>query len=175
MTRKAQPYAAISVSEPGGIRPLPPVGTAPTLNTRRHFATNAFVGLITFGKASAKVPIQQPYSGQGAIFPAFPHFTGSSVAPNIRGTNLLVAINSFSPISHAEARRLNSLIVPPPAVSPTVLRRPPQTQSGRPSGRYTIEYPPPAQWWPTSAQWLAEKVRLGQQPPSGWQGHGGRP
>src|SRR5215831_16553806 len=175
MTRRAQPYVAISTTEPGGVQPLPPVGTSPTLATRSHWGRGAFFGLFTFGKAGALIPIQQPYPGQGAVFPAFPHFTGSSVAPNVRGTNLFVAYNTYSPSSHAEFRSQNSRIVPPMAVSPIVQRRPPQTQSGRPSGRYTVEYPAPASWWPTSQQWLAEKIRLGQQPPSGWQGHGGRP
>ena len=171
--RRAQPYVAIS--GPGGTGHRAAVGSAPTLATRSKYGVGYSVGLETRGRASARVPIEHPYAGQGAVWPAFPYFTGSSVAPDLRGTNLLVALNDFSPITHADARFRFSMKIPEMMAAPSVLRRPPQTQRGRPSGRYVIEHPMPNAWWPTSQQWLAERVRLGQQPPSGWQGHGGRP
>ena len=162
MSRRAQAYTAVGPA-PG--QAIAPVGVAPTLNTRRRYGTDAFIGLITRGSKRAFSAIQQPWSGQGATFPAFPFVTGSSVAPNSIRPAILIALNYFSPSSH---RNAIETVVPPQAVSPLVMRRPPQTQSGRPSGVYTIPSPILTTYWPTSSQWVANRMRTGQQPPSGW-------
>lgn len=163
MTRRAQPYTSV----PHNTTVV--VGGTPTPATRRRYGNEAGIGLLTKGHASARVPVLHPYPGQGANFPAFPHFTGSSVAPDLVGVNILVARNLYSPSGHSNPL---SDFVPPQAVPPSVMRRPPQTQSGRGSGVFSIPSPPVNQWWPTSQQWLAQRMASGQlavsQPPSGW-------
>lgn len=169
MARRAQPYGVtvhVDPMDPAGLV----VGHAPTVATRRHFGWNSFLGLVQHGTKRGKVPINHPYPGQGASFPAFPHVTGSSVAPDFITPALLVARNLYSPSGHSNPL---SNFVPPQAQYPIAKPRPPQTQTGRPSGRFTVPHPPTTQWWPTSQQWLAQRLRLSQQPPSGWQGHGG--
>jgi|SRR5215831_3901065 len=162
MSRRAQPYTAVGPQQGNAIAP---VGVAPTLATRHHFGDQAMIGLQTLGTKRGLVPIQHPYPGQGASFPAFPFFTGSSVAPDSIRPALLVARNLFSPSGHHNPL---SNVVPPQAVSPMIWRRPPQTQSGRPSGAYTLPFPAPAFEWTTSTQWAAKNLRQMTQPPSGW-------
>lgn len=163
MARRAQPYTAVGPQQGNAIAP---VGVAPTLATRSRYGNQAMIGLVTQGTKRGYVPIQHPWPGQGAIFPAFPHVTGSSVAPDSIRPALLVARNLYSPAGHSNPL---THFVPPQAVSPMIWRRPPQTQSGRPSGTYSLGFPAPAFQWPTSSEWLANRMRTSQgQPPSGW-------
>jgi hypothetical protein len=165
VSRRAIPYTAVG-PQPGVA--APPIGVAPTLATRTHYGFGAFRGLVEWGTKRGRVGINKPYPGQGAVFPAFADtYPPSKVAPDLITPALLVALNYYSPASHHNELEA---YVPPQATSPEIYRRPPQTQSGRPSGPYTIEAPINTIWWPTSQQWLANAVRAGQigQPPSGW-------
>ena len=162
MSRRTQAYTTTEAHPV-----VPPVGAPPTQLTRRRYGDQAMIGLVTHGNKRALVPIQHPYSGQGASFPAFPFFTGSSVAPDSIRPALFVARNLWSPTSH---RNVLKAVIPPPAISPSVQRRPPQTQSGRASGVFTLSQPAGTTWWPTSAMWLGDRMNnpLPSQPPSGW-------
>lgn len=155
MARRTQPYLAV---EPVGSLPqqgiAPVVGSAPTLSTRRRYGTGAMFGLLFVGNKRAYVPLQSPWAGQGATYPAFPLAQPSKVAPNAIRPALFVALNLFSPSGHSNPL---SAQVPPPAELP--LAKLPTPQAGRrPSGNFTIPHPLTTPQYDTSRQWILSRL-----------------
>lgn len=156
--RKVQPYSHIP-TDTGLV-----VGSTPTRKTARHFGDGAFIGLRTSGNLAAAVPIQDPWAGQGARYPAFPFALPSDVAPNAIRVVLMSAQNFFSPSSHSKHP---SLLAPGIAEPPGGIRgssavmpkgggkggghtwRMPWKQNRRVSGSSVIPDPPNFPNWPS--------------------------
>lgn len=152
--RRAYPYVAL---EPVGSLPTsdsPVVGNAPTLATRRIYGTGAMLGLVFFGNKRAYVPIDKPFAGNGAAFPAFPLAEPSTVAPNAIRPALFVALNLYSPSGHHNP--LTNVIPAPAEMASAKL---PLPQAGRrASGNFTIPYPITTPRYPTAAQFVLDRV-----------------
>jgi hypothetical protein len=154
--RKVQPYGVYQ--EASG----PPLPTdAPTLATREVASggdTPANAAIRTTLQLHAIEPVQAPYAGQGAVFPAFPLAQPSRVAPNHIGAIIGVARNLFSPVAHS-----NPLADRMPAKSRVPQRKQGSVPTGRrgTGGAYTIPNPLSTPSWPTSGQWLRDRSNAG--------------
>lgn len=152
--RRAMPYVPINAGGDPASRTRLPID-APTQDTRNIYHEEQFKGLITRGSRRVTVPIQAPWAGEGATFPAFPKVQSSKVAPNEIEVPILVAINDWSPISH---RNYMTGVTPPRAINPRP--KPAKVNVGKrgTGGAYTIPAPRISAKWPTSSEWLAGKM-----------------
>ena len=131
---------------------------APVMATRRNSAAGtdnpANAAILTTFDAAKSDPINPPWAGQGADFPAFPLAMPSKVSPDAIRVAQGVARNNFSPIAHR-----NPLSGLEPAKSVVPSHKPGSIPTGRrgTGGSYTIPNPLSAPTWPTSSQWLRNR------------------
>lgn len=141
-----------------------PVGSTPTLHTRTVHGTGYDVGLFVMGELGTLwIPIQAPWAGQGLESKVFPNYQPSKVAPNAIKPALLITRNDYSPVSHSEFRARFSAQLPVPASPPNNKLAGVNNASRRASGAsFTTPYPMTYPSWPTSSQWLADRMQQNQ-------------
>lgn len=167
--RRIIPYVPFGARQhPGPALPI----DAPTLATRRNSSAGdnpARGKLVTMGGLCVVVPIQAPFAGQGATFPAFPLVQPSKVAPNAIKPNIIVAMNDFSPSGHSDPHTVEVPAIP---LAPTGTGRSPKrglSRAAKPNlaqrgtgGNYTIPSPLANVRYPTSADWLRQRMAVGR-------------
>jgi len=181
--RRALPYVV-------GEDPQKYAGTpmeAPTRAFADHFNGGQITKDIeTRGNLALVVPLQNPHDvgTQNGVDPGRPISRGTrgdSLMPSntvmggvVKGyitspdsirKQYVVALNHFSPTSHATAaaRCAASAKIPPPAIVPSKdIGMPPKMGKRGTGGNFTIPYPQSTPQWPTSSQWLASKMRARQ-------------
>lgn len=175
--RRTVPYGIIGGNTHRGT----PMDT-PTREFANHLKSNVMEGIDTRGNLAMVVQIHTPHhSGRlTSAKPGMPLLRGTRSDPvNPSNTTMggvvqgyidspdsirkayLVARNNFSPTSHAnDANRIaQSGKMPVAAVKPSKdIAMPPKYSRRGTGGAYTIPAPQVVPQWPTSSEWLANKI-----------------
>lgn len=140
------------------------VGAMPTKATRSVHGTGFNIGLSFMGeKGTEFIPVQRPYAGQGLESKAFPYYQPSRVAPDAIKPALFINFNRYSPVSHPDFRYEFSKTLPAMAQIPLTRMPGVNNANRRPSGSiFTTPFPMSYPDFPTSLEWLSQKMRDNQ-------------
>jgi hypothetical protein len=167
-TTSALPYRA--VAREGRLRPVPLPIDSPTLLTRRRYGTGSLTGFYRIGTL-APYPtgrVSRPFNGNGSRWPEWPHVNRSDVgtfvgsitgpAPGLEADpdRVKMPIGMGYDYLVTIAHRSTYPTTPQPGMPPADRR-----MKQRPRNYalpYQIESPQLVNVWPTSSQWVANRM-----------------